>query len=86
MPLYMFVLDRRDDRFLERYRVVKPGEDAAALRAAEDLTGVVPEAAADAFFEALVARFGPNDPVMAEMVHSTDWEFVESSYVSLFRD
>ena len=85
MPRYLFIHDRRDDSFPERYRVVNDAEDADALRAAEDLTGTVPEAAAQAVLEALVARFPPDSPLHAEEVRASSWEMVQRSYAGLFR-
>ncbi|MGB0695880.1 MAG: hypothetical protein ACPGOY_09540 [Rhodospirillaceae bacterium] len=86
MPRYLIVFNQRLESFPERYRVVKDDEDPNALRAAEDLTGTVPEAAADAFYDALVARFPPGHELRAEIVHGTDWEVIERNYAGLFRD
>lgn len=86
MPKYIFVFDERTNSFPERYRVVADSEDADTLRQAEGLTGTVPTAAADAFFEALVARYPPGHDLIAETVQATRWETVQRSYRSLFRD
>lgn len=86
MPRYIFVFDTLSDSFPERYRVVTAAQDADALRAAEDLTGTIPEAAADAVLEALVARFAPDAPQRAESVQASSWAMVARSYAGLFRD
>ncbi|MQX35804.1 hypothetical protein [Roseospira navarrensis] len=86
MPCYLFVFNETTGTFPERYRVVRDHEAADALRAAEDLTGTVPEAAADAFLEALTARFPPGSASRAEKVSATRWETVARSYAGLFRD
>lgn len=86
MPRYLFVFEERTGAFPERYRVVKPGEDADALRAAEDLTGTIPEAAADAVMEALAAGLPPGGSRRAEAVRATTWDMVKRSYAGLFRD
>lgn len=86
MPRYIFLLDRRDNSFPERYRVVEPGEDAEAVRASESLTDTVAEGDADAFFDRLEARHPPDDPVIAEQAYASRWATVERSYAGLFRD
>lgn len=86
MPRYLFVFDERTGAFPERYRLVKPGEDPDALRAAEELTGTIPEAAVDAVLEALTAACPPGGKRRAEIVHATDWDIVKRSYADLFRD
>ena len=82
MPRYLFVYDEKDKRFTERYRVVRPGEDAEALRDAEDLTGTVLEAAALDFLEALLERCPADASTRAELVDAYDWKFLERNYVA----
>lgn len=80
MPHYLFVYDQNEKRFPERYRVVRPGEDAEALRDAEELTGTVLETAAIDFLEALLERCPPGGPMRAELVDAPSWKFVELRY------
>lgn len=82
MPRYMFVYDERDNSFPERYRVVRPDEDADALREDEDLTGTVLEDAALEFLEALLERYPADAPARAELVDAVDWKIVELSYAA----
>ncbi len=85
MPRYIFVMNTQTQSFPERYRAVRPGEDAAALVAAEGLTGTVPEAEVEAFFDRLTDRFPPGDACVAEMAYATRWETVERSFYGLWR-
>jgi hypothetical protein len=80
MPRYIFVYDERDDSFPERYRVVSPEEDAEALRAAEELTGTVPEVEAGDFLDALLARCPVGSPMRAEIVDAIAWGVVGNAY------
>ena len=80
MPRYVFVYNEREKSFPERYRVVRPGEDAEALRDAENLTGTVLDAAAIDFLEELMERCLSNAPTRAELVDAADWKFVELRY------
>ena len=80
MPRYLFVYNERENSFPERYRVVRPDEDAEALRDAEDLTGTVLETAAIEFLETLFERCPSDAPTRAELVDAVDWKFVELSY------
>ena len=80
MPRYLFIYDEKENSFPERYRVVRPDEDAEALRDAEDLTGTVLETAAIDFLETLFERCSSNTPTRAELVDAVDWKFVERSY------
>ena len=60
--------------------MVRPGEDAEALRDAEDLTATILEAAAVDFLETLLERCPSGAPMRAEVVDAVDWKFVERSY------
>ena len=80
MPRYLFIYDEKENSFPERYRVVRPDEDAEALRDAEDLTRTVLETAAIDFLETLFERCSSNAPTRAELVDAIDWKFVERSY------
>lgn len=80
MPRYLFVYNEKDRSFPERYRVVRPGEDAEALRDAEGLTGTVPEAAAVDLLDELFERCSSAATTRAELVDAVDWGFVERSY------
>ena len=80
MPRYLFIYNEKENSFPERYRVIRPDEDAKALRDAEDLTGTVLETAAIDFLETLLERCSSNDPTRAELVDAVDWKFVERSY------
>lgn len=80
MPRYLFVYDKSEKNFPERYRLVRPGEDAEALRDAEALTGTVLEAAAIDFLEALLERCPPDAQTKAELVDAPNWKFVELRY------
>lgn len=82
MPRYVFVYDETEHSFPERYRVVRPDEDAEVLRAAEDLTGTVSEEAAVEFLEALLERFPSDAPKRADLVDAVDWKIVELSYAA----
>ena len=82
MPRYLFIYNEREHSFPERYRVVRPGEDAEALRDAEDLTGTVLETAAVEFLEGLLERCPSDSPTRAELVDAIDWQFVELSYTA----
>lgn len=82
MPRYFFVYDETDKSFPERYRVVRPDEDAEALRDAEDLTGTVAEAAAGEFLDELFGRCPSDGPMRAELVDAVDWKIVELSYAA----
>ncbi len=80
MPRYLFVYNEKENSFPERYRVVRPNEDAEALRDAENLTGTVLETAAVDFLETLFERCGAETAMRAELVDAIDWKFVERSY------
>jgi hypothetical protein len=82
MPRYIFVYDERDNSFPERYRVVRPDEDAEVLRDAENLTGTVSEAAAVEFLEDLFKRCPSDAPVRGDLVDAVDWKIVELSYAA----
>lgn len=85
MPRYIFVMDTGSRAFPERYRVVRPDEDAVELVAAEDLTGSVPAAEADAFFDALCERFPPDAPCVVEEARATRWATIERSFYGMWR-
>lgn len=82
MPRYLLVYDENDNSFPERYRIVRPDEDADALRDAENLTATVPEDSAADFLEALLERCPPDAPKRADLVDAVDWKIVELSYAS----
>lgn len=82
MPRYLFVYDERDNSFPERYRVVRPDEEADVLCELEGLTGTVPEAAAIEFLEALFKRYPSDSPARADLVDAVDWKIVELSYAA----
>jgi len=82
MPRYMFVYDESENSFPERYRVVRPDEDADGLCEAEGLTGTVPEDTAVEFLEGLLERFPSDAPKRADLVDAVDWKIVELSYAS----
>ena len=77
MPQYLFCYDRRSNSFPERYRVVRPDEDAAFLRETEDLTGTVVDSEAMEFLERMTARCQSDDSITVEFVDAPYWRFIE---------
>jgi hypothetical protein len=82
MARYILVYDENENRFPERYRVVRPDEDADALREAENLTGTVPEENAVAFLDEMLERYPSDTAVRADLVDAVDWKIVELSYAA----
>lgn len=80
MPKYMFVFDASDNSFPERYRIVSAGEDADALRDAEELTGTILDIQAIDFLDGLLARCASAESTRAELVDAPDWKFVEARF------
>lgn len=80
MPKYLFVFDAQDNSFPERYRLVSEGEDADALRDAEDLTGTVLDTEAMDFLDGLLARCESEESTRAELVDAPHWQFVEARF------
>ena len=77
MPQYLFSYDQKNNSFPERYRVVSADEDAAFLRATEDLTGTVVDSEALEFLERMIARCQSNDSITVEFVDAPYWRFIE---------
>lgn len=77
MPKYVFSYDQANNRFPERYRVIRAGEDSAQLCKTEDLTGTVIDAEAIDFLDAMTTRCQSDDSLTVEMVDAPYWKFIE---------
>jgi hypothetical protein len=77
MAMYIFTYNEKDNSFPERYRVVRPEDDAEFLRKTEDLTDTVMHTKAMKFYEELLARYQSQEEIIIEMVDAPYWRFVE---------
>ena len=80
MSIYIFVYNETDNSFVERYRVVNPGDDADFLCKSENLTGTVINTEAMAFLDTVMARAKDNASLITEMVDAPHWQFIEQRF------
>ena len=79
---YLWVRNRTNGQFVERYRVIMAGEDGDALPDRGELDGVVLGAEANNFFQGLVDRFA-RETFECGRTYATDWKTIEKQVVAL---
>ena len=77
MAMYIFTYNSQDNSFPERYRIIRPEDDAEFLRKNEDLTGTVLDKEAIEFLDKLVERHQSDQTMITEMVDAPYWRFIE---------
>ncbi len=85
MARYVFILEEATGTYPERYRVLREGEDGAALVAAEGLTGAVGAGEWQALFSRLQEKCPVGEGRRAESAYGSSWAAIERSYAGLFR-
>jgi hypothetical protein len=79
---YIFVYQETDRTFPKLYRVLNADEKAADFQGDKNLTGTIPKADADAFFEKL--RKENPKPLIVERMRSTSLEALKRNFHGMY--
>lgn len=79
---YIFVYDRGERKFVERYRVLTGGQSEDQLKDLSWLTGTVPKDGIDTLMADLCERF-PKPGFDVSRAYANNWQAVENNYAGM---